>query len=236
MSIEPPSKTVFRRGFTLVELLVTITIIAVLAGLSVFGVSRMRSAANNSNCVSNLRQLAIAGQSYATETGVYPTYGRQANGGNAFWFHTLQKDLGMMEQPNAAVTERDPSFPTCKECLRKHNAQSEPRNNPIRTYSINVGISKPQQDSSGVFTFPGIRTGQVANPSKTSFFMDGTKGPGGMIYWDSIGRPNEIRRAENLVHGGKINIAFIDGHVESRSLAEIPAQFSRAFWNPSADF
>lgn len=228
------TRNTIRSGFTLVELLVTITIIVVLATLSVFGTSRMRSAANNSNCIANLRQLGIAGQSYASETGVYPAYGRQPDGNFFYWFQLLEKDLGMVVRADAAATERDKSFPTCKECLRKHNAKSDPRNNPIRTYSINVGIAKPERNSSGIYSFPGVRSSQVANPSKTSFFMDGTKSP--IIYWDSIGRPDELRRAENFIHGGKINIVFLDGHVESRSLAEVPADFNRAFWTPTAEY
>jgi prepilin-type processing-associated H-X9-DG protein/prepilin-type N-terminal cleavage/methylation domain-containing protein len=220
------------RGFTLVELLVTITIIVVLAALSVIGINRMRSAAGNSNCISNLRQLAVAGLAYAAETGTYPPYGRQPDGSNAYWFQVLAKDLGLDPGLGAAEIERDPSFPTCHECLKKHNAQSFPRNNPIRTYAMNEYVARPERNSSGLWTFPAIRVSQANNPSQTAFFMDGTKVSG--IYWDSICRIGEWRRAENFIHGGKANIAFLDGHVESRTIADVPTDPAHKFWNPRA--
>lgn len=233
MSQEPSSRNARHRGFTLVELLVTITIIVVLAALSVMGISRMRSAANNSTCVSNIRQLAVAGLAYATETGTYPPYGTQADGTTPFWFQMLSKDLGIATDLGPAEIERHLSFPSCPESLKKHNAKSVPQNNPIRTYSMNEYVAKAERNSStGAWNFPAVRVNQATHPSSTAFFMDGTKVSG--IYWDSICRISQWRRAENFIHGGKANIAFLDGHVESRTLADVPRDPANKFWNPRA--
>lgn len=58
-------------GFTLVEVLVVISIIVVLAALSFMGVSRMRNSANKVIATRNLSQLQIANASYAADHNGY---------------------------------------------------------------------------------------------------------------------------------------------------------------------
>ena len=66
------------RGFTLVELLVTIAIIAVLAGLLLPALASAKHAGRKASCISNLRQIGIAVHAYAADFNGNIPYGPKA--------------------------------------------------------------------------------------------------------------------------------------------------------------
>ena len=60
------------RGFTLIELMVVILIIGVLCSLLMPAVATSREAARRSQCLNNLKQLALAAATYESIHGVFP--------------------------------------------------------------------------------------------------------------------------------------------------------------------
>jgi prepilin-type N-terminal cleavage/methylation domain-containing protein len=100
-----------RGAFTLIELLVVIAIIAVLIGLLVPAVQRVREAGNRTECASNLRQLALACHLHADAyrtlpasnvvvlTGTDPT----SENSYAYYENWCLKILPYIEQGNLAA-------------------------------------------------------------------------------------------------------------------------------------
>lgn len=83
-----------KRAFTLVELLVTIGIIAVLIGLLMPIISRVRSSAQMTHCASNLRQIATAAVDRVNTTrGYLPLAGYVIVPGNTTGYGSLPSAL-----------------------------------------------------------------------------------------------------------------------------------------------
>jgi prepilin-type N-terminal cleavage/methylation domain-containing protein/prepilin-type processing-associated H-X9-DG protein len=86
-----------RPAFTLIEMLVVISIIAVLAAIAIPAVMKAREAATRIECTNNLRQLGVACHAYHQEMGYYPTAGYDDF--SAPWFVTT--GTGLLTTPVA---------------------------------------------------------------------------------------------------------------------------------------
>src|SRR5436309_11650561 len=100
-----------KRAFTLIELLVTIAIIGILAALLLTAVSTVKLRAQQTHCLSNVKQLALGSFMYASENSRHAGVETSAfPGGN--WMGTLNeyaKVKGILICPSAPMHEPPPA-------------------------------------------------------------------------------------------------------------------------------
>jgi prepilin-type N-terminal cleavage/methylation domain-containing protein len=108
---EPASRARSGKGFTLIELLVVIAIIAILAAMLLPVLSRAKAKTYQVNCVSNVKQLLVAGMMYMNDTGRNFSYNDPATP-NSLWMGTLINYYAKVDKVRICPTAPDKGNPT----------------------------------------------------------------------------------------------------------------------------
>ncbi len=202
-----------RHTFTLVELLLVITIIMVMAGLLLPVLQQARGKAFRVRCMSNLKQLGAGVLMYVDDNGVFPDwYGW--NGGRA-------------DTPTWAFTRW---YPRILEYVTDHRLFQDP---VLSTWSAHwvPPVEWPNDDTHRVNYAIGrcaaydhaysYRLARYRDPLRSILVTDSAHvddcGNRGRVAWANVCAAdcNYNRRTEaNARHNGGSNVAFVDGHVE----------------------
>jgi prepilin-type N-terminal cleavage/methylation domain-containing protein/prepilin-type processing-associated H-X9-DG protein len=224
-----------RRGFTMVEILVVILIIAVLAAVTFTGTRKLMDSAASTRTMSNYRQLAAIGQTFSSENNGWIIHEAklQIDGENRNWWQhmlvTMSPDLASNANHKNSIGDNfgrsSGLFGDPKALKKAKNSLPTSGHNSYRTYAYNnrIGMYRPDEPGSMAWG-TGVRfTYQVEVPNKLILFTH--KILGGTSY-SRLLQPEDFSKGEVYfdLHGGSALVGFYDGHVEKFTKFNFPAK------------
>ena len=221
-----------KKDFTLIELLVVIAIIAILAGMLLPALGGAKETANNAICLSNLKQMGLYYDQYASSNNDFFPLAR----GNAstptryIWPKVLYKAgvlpaeyclLTNSDFPNGmAVDEVSTSkFLACPKLFARSVADA------TGGLAIgNYGLNKHTFGNSDEYTFTNLRNvSRIPQPARRMVFSEASRPLGGYFAIGEYVSPMSLSTwfpSSNMppyrhMNGKRVNCMFSDGRAES---------------------
>ncbi|MBX3746775.1 MAG: type II secretion system protein [Verrucomicrobiae bacterium] len=203
-----------RGGFTLLELMVTVAVVALLASLLGAGAGRVRARAHGAMCLNHLRQWGLATMLYALDHGDWlPPEGFPNPGDaqtNRGWYIQLPRQMGIPRYHDQAW-RTDPSAGVgstvwlCPANRRRSNGRN------LFHYCLNQHV-----DGTSEGDMP-TRLGSVPEPSRMVWLFDSKNLPA-VGYWGYV---------HTNLHVGGAQFLFLDGHARRFRAMD--------YWDSAAD-
>ncbi len=203
-----------RRGFSLVELLVVVAVIALLAALLLPAVGGVKQRARDVSCLNHLRQWGLATQLYAAGHQDYlPPEGTpnpDASATNQGWYIQLPRELGLPryhDQPwrTNAAAEPGRTVWLCPANPRRSNGRN------LFHYCLNEHVNGTAENNRPV------RLAAIPEPARTVWLFDSKNLPA-VGFWNYV---------HTNLHQGGAQFVFLDGHT---------ARLSRPdYWDPETN-
>jgi prepilin-type N-terminal cleavage/methylation domain-containing protein/prepilin-type processing-associated H-X9-DG protein len=178
MTHRTPNK---QRGFTLVELLVVIGIIAILVGILLPTLQRARRTANTAKCLSNLRQIGMANSMYLNDFKgfiVQPVqYDANFNPTTVFWFQRLSAYMNKKDSRSGNFDQSQISmvFKGCPEWEAIDNDGNGTPDSDKIGYGMSRRLRTPLSRTR--YHYPGLPATQAPDPAIPATSPGGINGP-----------------------------------------------------------
>lgn len=231
---------VAKKGFTLVELLVCIAIVAVLAALIFLGVQNAQEKAHTASCINNLKQIGTAMLSYESENGRLP--GRETG---MAWDRAILPYLGyegdgdLMGQGRMDRSEWSDAAAAlqvfqCPSDKYKRSPNYFKRSYAIVPWTTNWSNGTAFRGWKNRPLNRGVPLSIVDSPVSSAMVVEwhqGTEaienccGGGAHAYHDRGGPDGDGRD----VHKKRHNVLFADGHVETLPFMK-NSEFVEKYW------
>ena len=200
------------KKFTLIELLVVIAIIAILAAMLLPALGKVKETSKTSTCLSNLKQIMLAGNMYANDMGGYlplSYYIKAGETGHTRWTDSLEEYKYLSLDSNVQLC---PSIIPYK--YKNHD-----QTYGLRSHSSMDGNTKPWYKISDpkvlVVIVNSGTTERRVNPASAMMFADtiNKASEKQQLYYFNINRANPDGAVPYAAHRkGVVNGAFVDGH------------------------
>ncbi len=137
-----------KKGFTLIEMMIVVAIIAILVGIALPNMLGSRRAANERAALAELRTIGTAAEAYFVRENQYPD-------GTAVFFDTLQNDDFLPSNPydgaGASITKSGYTIEVVSSNTETYNVTATPQNDRQgkRCFAVTSGGVLWQTDYTG---------------------------------------------------------------------------------------